>query len=61
VFEEEKALDARIEKEKEELVVATKKVVIPFYLLGGTLMIIIWYGQHLQDKLIEDNVKKIKH
>jgi hypothetical protein len=61
VFEEEKAMIARIEKEKEELLVKTKKVIYPFYLLGGTLMAILWYGQHLQDNLIKDNAKKLKH
>lgn len=52
---------ARIEKERDEILVKTKKVVYPFYLLGGTLMVILWYGQHLQDKLIKENEKKMKH
>jgi hypothetical protein len=51
-------MQIRIEKEREEVIKKTKKIVYPFYMLTGIILTLIWYGQYMQDQLIEQNEKK---
>ena len=45
VIKEEKEIAAQKEKDAEALIKKTKKVVYPMYLVGGSIMLLIWYGQ----------------
>ena len=46
VFEEEKEMEIQLEKEREKIIVQTKKIVYPFYLVTGFFLTLIWYGQY---------------
>jgi len=45
IIKDDKEIAAQKEKAAEELLVKTKKVVYPMYLVGGSIMLLIWYGQ----------------
>ena len=44
VYEEEKKAELELQKEKEEILKKTKKIVYPFYAIGGTLAAIFMFA-----------------
>lgn len=59
VFEEEKQIKLKHEKEIEDALKKTKKVVYPTYALAFLIISIVMYAQHQQAKIIEVDEKKL--
>ena len=55
----EKQIQLKREKEIEDVLKKTKKVVYPTYALAFLIISIVMYGQHQQAKIIEVDEKKL--
>ena len=54
-------VDPQVEKEREEMLRQTKRVVYPMYLLGFIVSGILWFAYEQQQRLIAHNAKKLQH
>ena len=61
IVQDEKEMAAQLVKEQDELIRKTKRVIYPFYFIGGTVAVLIAYGKYQQDKLIKANEQKLAH